>query len=403
MCAASDSCPACTPGKFSAAGASSCSTCPFGTMSVANQADACTICPYGKYADANSRTLDLMLGILSSCKTCGNGKYLVDGSAGLPGLDGTSEPFPYDAPDVMPPGTDATLHQSSDLCLGCAQNFYAQGTNFACAACPVGSGTSGDTGASSCSSCAFGQDAANGCAACIVGQFSNGDSNGNCAACPPGKYEDYSGYPQPYLGDAENMRGSSECDGCPNGKYNPAGTQSRINVDVCISCPAGKHTGENTGLIECDDCSAGKWSDVGATACTPCGVGKFSNPGTPVDSCIPCGFGTYTNELGQAACEVCEAGKAQDEVGQVSCSSCGDNFFSDVGQKDCDACPLGKSSISGSPHCYFLEEDFHTCPTSTVPGVDNKCNYLYAGHWEEFDEGDANPFGDKCGNFTIGE
>ena len=379
----SDSCKSCDAGKYSTAGQSACIICKAGTWSGEQTADDCTVCSWGKYSEADS----------SSCDGCSNGKYLYDGAQSITD----------DEPN--PPGSDRVLHDSEAKCLECAINFFAKGVQHTCEECPEGSSTSGETGAWSCTSCFSGQDVSNFCQKCEIGEYSSGATMGKCAPCPSGRYEDYSGYPQQRVtpqGDIVDV-GSDECDGCPPGKF-LFNTTGATNSAQCVECAAGRFALES-GTAECEECEAGKYSNQKALYCLDCIIGKYSQAGAAGSiNCLDCPFGKSSNDIGTASCENCTAGDYQDEEGKTSCDKCPHNFYTDTpGQKECKACSLGKSSSLGENECYLLESstDFHECPESSESRVTNKCNYLFAGHWEERGEGETNPFGDKCQNFTI--
>ena len=372
-------CQSCSAGKYSPQGQSQCTDCVAGTWSNSNQADTCIVCSFGKYSDAGS----------SSCDNCGSGKYLADGKDAI-----TSE-------DPTPPGTAASLHNSENLCLDCPVDTYSTGVAHTCIPCDVGKSTAQREGAQICTNCQAGQDIDNSCVACVIGEYSHpADSQGRCDPCPAGRYEDYSGFPLPI--PPFGVRGSDECDGCPSGKYKS--TTGGTSVEQCVVCPGGKFA-LTTGHAECEICEAGKYSDDGASLCEQCLPGKYSLAGSAgIANCLPCPYGNFSNSLGAGTCEPCSVGKYQDEIGQLTCEDCAENYYAaDTGQRICDACPSGKSSTSGEEECYLLESqtNFHTCPTSNVNGVRNKCNYLYAGHWRDLNEGQRNPFGDKCQNFTM--
>ena len=137
----------------------------------------------------------------------------------------------------------------------------------------------------------------------------------------------------------------------------------------------------------CSLCSLGKSSSEGATACTDCVVGKYSRGGLATP------------------CNDCEAGKYINEEGGVTCTRCQRGAYSSGGASTCSDCPADHWSVVGSPSCYTKATGFETCPEHPVSThvVDNECNYMFEGSWDEVSEGGASSFGNTCAALTMCE
>ncbi|KAJ7067294.1 hypothetical protein C8F01DRAFT_980079, partial [Mycena amicta] len=128
---------------------------------------------------------------------------------------------------------------------------------------------------------------------------------------------------------------------CSAGSYSNAGATS------CTSCPAGSFSNTN-GASSCQSCPAGTASAVGASSCASCPAGKYSSNG----ACTSCPAGMYAG------------------ASASSCSSCPANTFSTNGASSCSACPSGLSSLPGSSQClstcsagqYYSGGKCSTCP-----------------------------------------
>lgn len=88
---------------------------------------------------------------------------------------------------------------------------------------------------------------------------------------------------QGYLNDV-----NTECALCPAGKVTPESGRT-----TCSSCGAGTYTGVSTGASACINCQAGKFGASSAqTECVRCPIGTFSAMGATV--CTSCSSGEWT-------------------------------------------------------------------------------------------------------------
>ena len=79
------------------------------------------------------------------------------------------------------------------------------------------------------------------------------------------------------------------------------------------------------------NCSAGRYSLVGAEVCVSCAAGKASSSAaaTAESACISCAAGKYNEELGQTECGDCGAGKFLGASGSATnvCADCTEGKF----------------------------------------------------------------------------
>ena len=141
------------------------------------------------------------------------------------------------------------------------------------AQCQPGTYSSDGTGTGeTCKNCGAGKETkmtkagASSCTACEAGKYSDEDKNTACKACDAGKYRATAG------ADAEKL-----CVPCEAGKY-----VGNVGASTCIDCDPGEYltqTGADRKAL-CLDCGAGsatKSSSSGASSCTACEAGKYSD------------------------------------------------------------------------------------------------------------------------------
>ena len=75
---------------------------------------------------------------------------------------------------------------------------------------------------------------------------------------------------------------ASSCEDCPSGYYAPT-----AQVDACLACDAGSHTGMASKATTCSSCDGGTYSQGRAVNCSTCSAGTAS--ATRADSCTSCG------------------------------------------------------------------------------------------------------------------
>lgn len=109
-----------------------------------------------------------------------------------------------------------------------------------------------------------------GCRPCPAGEFSAAAAS-ECSTCPAGRH---------------SWAQSAACTYCEAGKYSPAGVRdcilcppglfsSSAGFSECLKCPAGTYSSSYTGATSCTDCPVGYWSETGSKRCTACTFGEF--------------------------------------------------------------------------------------------------------------------------------
>ncbi|MDW2995358.1 MAG: hypothetical protein R8M71_00095 [Alphaproteobacteria bacterium] len=117
--------------------------------------------------------------------------------------------------------------------------------------------------------------------------------------------------------------GATSCTACDKGTF----SDGTANAS-CTACAAGKYQ-DATGQSSCKDCGAGKKTGVsgtGATTCSDCDAGTYSS-GTANTTCTPCAAGYHQDATGKSSCKPCNNGQYQDETGKTSCKNCADGKY----------------------------------------------------------------------------
>ena len=430
-------CIECVAGKYSTArgatSSSTCQDCVAGKFSETAGNDVewdCRECAAGKYSTVVGAS-DPM-----TCQTCPSGKYnlyqaaesireCVDCEYGkFSGVVGAGY---YPCRECVA-GTHSTVAgaNSSLACVACPAGKYLQGimvyieTESGVSGSGSGSGAPADPDPCvSCEAGKYSETASNDeewdCRKCSAGKYSTvrgATSRATCLDCAPGKYLSSAGSSQ-----------AEDCVLCPRDSFNP--NPGAVDVSFCRSCPRGSSTDGATGRTseaecacpdthysnftidemsqvtfecmlcvdgglcapgsfrssrcnatsntQCDPCSAGKYSAVGAIRedqCLLCSRGKFSvqgsvhcaeceagkyGPEVEMSACFDCPPGFYSEDVGQtstATCQACVAGTYSGLAGAVreqTCILCSSGSFSTgSGQSTCQHCPISASSPAGS-------------------------------------------------------
>ena len=316
----------CPPGKYSYAGAATCSPCLNGYYgaTAAMTSQTCTgLCDAGRYGAAKmSRRL---------VGTVSNGIVQRD-----------HDPEESSDCDTSALAVDVSRHLTSTFapttsdCSGpCPAGYYCGvGTGFnSWLACPIGQWS--DVGAAVCSLCpggtigsvaAWPNNTCNG--PCPAGSYCpNGTIAGSVPVCPAGTYSNAT---------------AAACSPCPSGRYgNTTGMTAVGCTGLCADgyyCPAGS---TNATAALCPDgyvCTAGV-----VTLCTP---GHYSGPQRT--SCRSCAGGYYGNVSGlssQYCSGPCPAGYAC-PAGSATPTACVPGQFSQALSAACMACPPGQYGSS---------------------------------------------------------
>jgi hypothetical protein len=294
--------------------------CPLGAMCVM-QSTAPTPCTAGSYSDEFGST---------NCKSC---------LAGFFSAANSSHCQPCE------PGKIAKTIRSA-TCLSCEPGFFRAATNLPATSCyKCNKGKYSTSSAEVCDECEVGKfqehEGQSVCQRCIRGTFANATGATLCIDCPSG-YE---------TGEIVNR---SWCDQCSRGKW----TNLKTGIDQCINCPVGtagdgcvactvgRHREFSTDPISCTACSVGRYNnDVGQASCLPCTPGLYQNL-TQQSSCRPCSPGLYQKSKNASVCIGCPAG-FDSETGSTKCLPCEVGRFSNSTGVSCQHCTVGKFRASG--------------------------------------------------------
>ena len=328
-------CRTCEAGQFSEGKGQLCQVCPSGSVTTTDAGlslTTCTVCPSGKAsAQATSackacssstltRSFSNATGV-TTCEKCPEGYITSTNKDGdtvcklcPPGM------FSNNATNstvcrLCPGGsqTNTLRHPGARLCITCASGWYSERSTVACHKCPAGSMVVSNNGSNSSTLRLFGitDPLATTCEDCPGGRYSPHSAIA-CADCAPGFYAPFKTQRLPRGGhgaclecsagavtDKLKAAGASECTACEAGQY------SNRSETPCQVCPTGSVTntlhqpyGRN-----CTACSAGQYSSRPIEACADCSPGftdSDHDPRTPCDKCAPGRENIKTAAIGAA-------------------------------------------------------------------------------------------------------
>jgi hypothetical protein len=144
------------------------------------------------------------------------------------------------------------------------------------------------------------------CAHCLPGTYQDKESYHECHLCAKGKFQsaiEGTGCDDCQEGWQQDQEGATECVECVAGKY-----QEATASFVCKSCPPGKHQ-PRASQSACDSCKAGQFEagPGSATTCNACARGRFGLEGASF--CTDCPAGKWTNTTSEDACSACTSGE----------------------------------------------------------------------------------------------
>ena len=409
-------CAACSAGKYSGLGDSTCTDCapdtPFSSPGSASAAD-CLVCPVG-YTRGG-------VGMDSPCQLCPTGKVKT-----VVGNEACSD-CPAQSTDVnammcRPNGTIAPIiivlvavsampNIACALICGCRPGYT--GPLASCSPCGAGAYKE-IIGSSVCVQCAsgtysaaIGNDAETDCTACPANSGNNppGSMNEATCVCSAGS-SGVNGRPPCTLcvtGTYQPYTGRTQCEDCPaNSGHNPPGS---VAATTC-ACDAGYTFADGGGCIQCVEgafkpaagnvacslCPADSLSPAASTSHTACKC----NAGYSGDNggvCTVCAQGTYSAQAGSTQCPLCPMGTYQPDTGRSECVDCAAGKFLDVSgrfsESDCQSCPAhsgnspagsayesackcnaGSVGPAGGPVCELCVPGKHQASTGAVVCVD---------------------------------
>ena len=306
-------CEACAPGTAPTPSRGECEPCEtFGDAYANTGSGLCERCPGGSSPNATR----------DACIECSPGRASADGAPCAACASGS-------APDA-----------SRALCVLCTGGRYAVRGAVSCADCPVGKLAAEGT-ALSCGWCSHGKEPSRDQSECLPCASGTAGIAGNCSACAPGR--------------APNTL-RTVCALCATGQYSTGeqctacwpGTEPTADGDECAPCGYGKHSPNGHPCARCTPGSVPN-NFEGATACTTCRAGRYSDDITFLcQGCLP---GTYA-PLGSGTCMRCDDGYGPDQQA-ASCVSCSPGR---AGRNStCDVCEPGTAPNGNRSYCEACE------------------------------------------------
>ena len=337
----------CKAGLYAAAG--KCQQCPQGTVSAAG-ATSCRSCPAGQYEFNRV-----------SCKNCRAGKYSEE-KASKCILCGPGKVSQAKAPACTVCQAGQYASHADNLCKPCPRNKFSTGSVDSCSACPRGSYSG--PGGKECQVCVPGQyyDAKLLCVDCLPSFYST-NPNMVCTKCPANKYSGPKDTACSFC--AKGLRVKADQSGCE-----PDTTPPPTPAPTFHACDRG--SGYDYVLNKCVLCKPGFYH---AGPLFP------TDPNAGTDQCSPCGRNQYSSTPGAGQCSTCGDVVNAD---RTACESCKPSFFqlkflqntpdiffstSDV----CVKCPPKTYTTSDSSYLTVCEEcpsgsQVNAAQTGCVPG-----------------------------------
>ena len=309
-------CENCDPGKFSLASSPECYQCDNG-YGVNPDGGGCVVCAAGEVSSigiceacAPGTAPSLSRSECVACETFGVA-YANAGSGVCERCSAGTSP-----------------NEVRDACVECSPG-RASDDGTPCAACV--SGSAPDARRANCVPCSGGRYAVEGallCAACPIGKFAAEGTALRCALCAHG---------------LEPSTDQSECLPCASGTAGAGG--------MCSVCAPGR--APNAGRTDCAVCTIGQYS--AGQQCTPCWPG--TEPTAVGDDCVPCGYGKHSTQ--GHPCEHCASGSVPNSFeGATACTTCRIGRFSDDSTFLCQACLPGTYAPLGSGECLRCDDGF---------------------------------------------
>jgi hypothetical protein len=93
---------------------------------------------------------------------------------------------------------------------------------------------------------------------------------------------------------------------CPAGSSTNHAAVLQGASNVCVACPPGSSTDDNSGQDDCFPCPAGRYSNTsGAAHCSACSAGTYAQLMNST-ACVPCSPNSYAGESAQTRCSACD-------------------------------------------------------------------------------------------------
>jgi len=353
----------CGAGKYSAAGAASCTACGAGYDSPAGAFSCLEVGAVFLWQDSSTCALPI-----TSAKECAEAAEYLHKSWSSSSVDD---------PRFWPSCVDfgGTVYFTGN------HTYWDHYTGRCSAGAPCickkpvcTAGTYWNAEASSCSDCSAGfySEAAGSsfCLRCSPGYYSSGGSS-SCTGCNPGYYAANASQCTKCNPGQISAAHSTSCSACPIGKLLiwTSSKSSSTNLTTsdtahCYNCPAGMVYSTVNGSAFCKVCSSGRISnETGSTSCSVCSPGRYGLAG--FSSCSECPAGKMSPSSTASTCEACEAGHYS-TAGASSCTACrAGTFATRIGASSCTDCPAGYALTTGLQHLDWEKVPFKRCTYRT--------------------------------------
>ncbi|KAF8681526.1 Si dkey-21a6.5 [Rhizoctonia solani] len=170
---------------------------------------------------------------------------------------------------------------------------------------------------------------------CPSGQYYD---NG-CKQCPAGSYCTGEGGARQCDKGQYSRAGASACTACPSGTYTDQKGSVQCTTAQCGWYATGSNESNDRGSDGQKQCGRGFYSSPGSTTCKKCPAGSYCNSATTCEPAL-CQPGRFSANEGASDCTECAAGTYINRYGSTSCCKCcAGSFQSSTGQTHCQACP----------------------------------------------------------------
>ncbi|KAK3287475.1 hypothetical protein CYMTET_5015 [Cymbomonas tetramitiformis] len=216
----------------SASVAFTCSACPAGTYSSQYDSSACTECPAGTYNALAGQ------GSFTKCLSCSDGTYSAAGASSCSSCPAHAVDVSRLSCQCPSGFQRSDTGTASFTCQACPAGTYsASMDSYNCTSCRAGtySASAAATSPEVCATCAEGTFSSAGAAACTQCPSQSEDVDRLACSCVHGYFVNSTAACVPCGGGRYSVsRNASECALCPAGTASPATTA--VNSSTCVSC-----------------------------------------------------------------------------------------------------------------------------------------------------------------------
>lgn len=190
----------------------------------------------------------------------------------------------------------------------------------------------------------FSRGSADRCYVCSSGQYTDTEGAGTCLRCPAGQAcSKVQGVQrvESCLKGYFSKEGASDCTKCGEGQYT-----EETGSTVCESCPEGKACYLSQGVQIVESCKNGTYSPGNSTKCLQCPLGKYTTDDEAAE-CMECPEGYSCRQInGELHVEICPVGTYSDGYCNT-CNPCQNGTYNvKEGSTECQICPAGKACLN---------------------------------------------------------